>query len=303
MKRSLKALIALGCASLAATPAFAHAVAGSRIFPATISTDDPGVSDELSLPTVATLKNGDDPSARETDYSFEYAKTITPSFGLSIDGSWVDAAQSGGARQRGFDNFGVTAKYNFFTNAAHELILSAGLETEIGGSGSKHIADSYTTFTPTFYFGKGLGDLPDSLALLKPLAVTGAVGYSVPSSSYSFDSTGSRNYHEHTVRYGGAIEYSLSYLQANVHDYSLPDFVNRLTPLVEVAIDKPTVNSDQATTGTINPGVIWQGDAWQIGAEAVLPINHSSGTGVGGVIQIHFYLDDILPNTLGKPLL
>jgi hypothetical protein len=302
MNRPLKGLFALACASLAATPAFAHAVAGNRVFPATIATDDPGVADELSLPTISTSNSSDDPSVRETDYSFEYAKTLTEDFGLSIDGTWVDASQPGSPRQRGFDNFGITAKYHFLTNDAHELIMSAGLETEIGGSGASRIADSYTTFTPSLYFGKGMGDLPDSLSLLKPLAVTGVVGYSIPSSSNNIDSTGAPNYHGRALEYGGAVEYSMSYLKANVRDFGLPDFVNRLTPLVEFAIEKPTANSDEATTGTINPGVIWSGDSFQIGAEAMLPINRSSGVGVGAIVQIHFFLDDIMPTTLGKPI-
>ncbi|HEX7776310.1 MAG TPA: hypothetical protein VF449_07260, partial [Parvibaculum sp.] len=77
MNRPLKGLFALACAGLAATPAFAHAVAGNRVFPATIATDDPGVADELTLPQVSTMRSSDNPSMRETDTSFEYAKTIT----------------------------------------------------------------------------------------------------------------------------------------------------------------------------------------------------------------------------------
>lgn len=302
MNRSLKGIVALACAGLVATPAFAHAIAGNRLFPVTLATDDPGVADELSLPTISTMRSSDDPSVRETDYSFEYAKTITEKLGISINGNWADISESGSPQTRGFNNFGVTLKYNFLTNDAHELIMSAGLETEIGGSGAKRIADGYTTFTPTFYFGKGFGDLPDSLSVLKPLAITGVVGYGLPSSSYRLDEFGGRDYHARTFEYGGAIEYSLSYLKANVHDYGLPDFVNRLTPLVEFAIEKPTANSEGATTGTINPGLIYSGDSFQIGAEAMLPINRSSGTGMGAIVQVHFFLDDIFPNTLGKPI-
>ena len=302
MKNSISGLVALSCAMLAATPVFAHAIAGNRVFPVTLATDDPGVADELSLPTISTSRSSDDPSVRETDYGFEYSKTITEKFGISIAGTYVDINDPSGQRQRGFNNFGVTLKYNFLTNAPHELIMSAGLETEIGGSGAKRIADSYTNFTPTFYFGKGFGDLPDSLALFKPLAITGVVGYSIPSSSNNIDDTGNPNYHPRGLGYGGAIEYSMRYLAANVHDYGLPDFVNRLTPLVEFAIDRPTANTDQATTGTINPGVLYSGDSYQIGVEAMVPVNRSSGTGVGAIVQLHFFLDDIFPDTLGKPI-
>src|SRR5271165_3322101 len=67
------------------TPAFSHAVCGDRIFPATLAIDDPGVGDELALPTVSWTPT--DPytsSPQELDATFSWTKTITPSLGLSI---------------------------------------------------------------------------------------------------------------------------------------------------------------------------------------------------------------------------
>ena len=49
-------------------------------------------------------------------------------------------------------------------------------------------------------------------------------------------------------------------------------------------------------------GVIWISTYFQVGAEAVLPVNHASGTGVGFLGQLHLYLDDMFPTTIGKPL-
>ena len=40
----------------------AHEIVGNRFFPATLGIDDPGVNDELSLPTVDSFKTGDDPT-------------------------------------------------------------------------------------------------------------------------------------------------------------------------------------------------------------------------------------------------
>jgi hypothetical protein len=56
------------------------------------------------------------------------------------------------------------------------------------------------------------------------------------------------------------------------------------------------------TTGTINPGVIWVGNYFQVGLEAIVPINRASGSGVGVLAQLHLYLDDIFPRTIGQPL-
>ena len=62
------------------TAASAHCFVGARFMPATLNVDDPCVADELSLPTVSMFKNGDDPSARQTDISAEFSKRITETF-------------------------------------------------------------------------------------------------------------------------------------------------------------------------------------------------------------------------------
>ena len=62
-------------------PAYPHAVCGDRIFPATIAIDDPGVQDELALPTVSYVPFNST-GAHEWDASFSWTKTITP--GLSV---------------------------------------------------------------------------------------------------------------------------------------------------------------------------------------------------------------------------
>ena len=72
------------CGAVAAlwlTPAYPHAVCGDRIFPATLAIDDPGVLDELTLPTVSWVPYNSD-GAHEWDASFSWTKTITP--GLSV---------------------------------------------------------------------------------------------------------------------------------------------------------------------------------------------------------------------------
>jgi hypothetical protein len=97
----------------------------------------------------------------------------------------------------------------------------------------------------------------------------------------------------------------MPYLKSSVVDLGLPDFVNRLIPLVEANLQTPvgnTFTSGVKTTGTINPGVIWVGKTFQFGIEALIPINRESGSNVGVIAQLHFYLDDIDPRGIGKPI-
>jgi hypothetical protein len=69
------------------------------------------------------------------------------------------------------------------------------------------------------------------------------------------------------------------------------------------ASDGPgTAPSDIQTAWTMAPGVIWMADWYQVGMEALVPLNKAAGTNVGVIAQFHVFLDDLLPNTLGKPI-
>jgi hypothetical protein len=162
----------------------AHCIVGNRFFPATLTVDDPCVADELSLPTVAAFKNGDDPSAQEVDISGEYSKTITPRFGISFEEEWIHLDIPHGGTASGFDNLGTSFKYQIAKAPASEFALSVSLDVDWGGTGAKEVdAESFTTLTPTVFAGKGFGFMPESLKLLRPFALTAQVGYAVPTKS------------------------------------------------------------------------------------------------------------------------
>src|SRR5689334_10300576 len=67
----LFASYSLGAIVGGASPAVAHGVVGQRFFPATLTTDDPFVADELSLPTVTHQKTSTDPSVKQTDINVD----------------------------------------------------------------------------------------------------------------------------------------------------------------------------------------------------------------------------------------
>ncbi len=123
------------------------------------------------------------------------------------------------------------------------------------------------------------------------------MGYAIPSRSHDGLSGNAK-----VLRSGLVLEYSLPYLASHVKDYGFADFVNQLTPLVEASFQSPVGNGGGKTTGTVNPGVIWSARHYQVGAEATLPINRDSGRGVGFVVQLHFFLDDLFPRSIGKPI-
>jgi len=290
-------LIAVGFPRSAA----GHGFAGARFFPATLSTDDPFVNDELSLPTVSTIKTEE---GRETAIAVDVAKRITPNLGIELGEEFTVLNPKDEHQTSGFGNLELSAKYQFLTNAEHEAILSFGAEVEIGGTGQQRVeADSFSTWTPAFFFGKGLGDLPGPLSLLRPAAVTGLVGLAIPSSASTRTTDGEIEQNPNVLQYGFALEYSLIYLQEQVKDVGLSAPFDRLIPLVEFSFETPLNRGESGqTTGTINPGVIWSSKYIQFGVEAIVPINKRSGESVGVIGQVHFYLDDLFPRSLGRPL-
>jgi len=273
--------------------AFAHGIIGARFFPATLTIDDPFVADEMSLPTISTLRSSDDPSVRETDTSVDISKRLSRNLGIGAGATYKYLKSDDGSTIQGLDNFASNVQYVFFNNPDHEALSSLKLNWDMGGTGNVAVGDKFSRFTPSVLFGKGLSDLPDSLRYLKPLAFTGTFGSAFPTRRTDED-TGKPI--AQVAQWGFTVQYSLQYLQANVKDIGLVQPLNRMIPLVEIPLQTPWDGDQKGkTTGTVNPGFIWFGRTIQLSLEAQVPINQASGKGVGAIGQIHFYLDDIAP--------
>lgn len=298
MRLRYLSMASLGALALPGAPAFAHAVCGDRVFPATLIMDDPGVGDELSLPTIQYAPvpaSGGNPSGHDVDYGYEWDKTITRDLGFAINGDYF--TQGGAGRNlHGWDNLTVTLKDELPCSESHEFMMSVGVIRDFAGTGSSQLLQTHaiataSDTTPTLYVGKGLGDLP--IGYLRPLAVTGEAGYQIS------DEPGVT---PNQWNYAAALQYSIPYLQQHVRAFDLPAFVARLVPLVEISLSSP---DDGPTTGTIAPGILYEADTWQAGAEALIPANGATRQieGTGFIVQFHLFLDDLLPNSLGKPLI
>ena len=306
------AALALITAWLPLGSASAHCIVGNRFFPATLNVDDPCVADELSLPTISSFSTGDQPPARQLDISGEFSKRITDDFAISVGSTWSRISMPGAPVAYGFQNLETAFTYQVIRNPEHEFAMTAGLNIEWGSTGAASVgAERFNSYAPTINFGKGFGDLPDSAGWLRAFALTGSIGYAIPGSSSttsmdpdSGDVTVTQN--PRFLQWGGSLQYSMPYLKSAVVDLGLPDFVNRLVPIVEAQFVTPVANTSDSgtkTTGTINPGIIYVGKMYQVGVEAIVPINRDSGGNVGVMGQLHFYLDDIFPNGIGRPII
>lgn len=276
--------------------AAAHVVCGDRVFPTTLTMDDPGVSDELSLPTLLFTPT---PSGETNAYGFEWDKTITQDLGFAINGD--QAAQfSPTTTLRGWDDTTVTLKDHHPCSPSvenhKELSWSVGVIRLIPGTGSTQLRDAGAIPTvgftaPTFYIGKGLGSLRD--AGLRPLALTGEISRVIS------DRT---SVSPNAWNYAASLQYSMPYMQQHIKALNIPNWMTRTTPIVEFAMTTPDGGTP---TGTISPGLLYDANNWQLGAEAIMPANHTThlGQGTGFVIQFHVFLDTYYKSWFGRPII
>jgi hypothetical protein len=285
-------------AAVPAAKAMAHAVCGDRVFPATLIMDDPGVNDELSLPTIQYLpipaSNGT-PSGYSLDYAWEWDKTVTRDLGFAFNDDYF-TRRGAGQNLNGWDNLTITLKDQPPCDEAQELMFAFSVIREFARTGSSLLVNSgvigsVSNTAPTIYFGKGWGNLP--IGYFRPLAVTGELGYQISDSPPTSPDQ---------WNYAASLQYSMPYLQQHVKALNIPAFFTHLVPLVEFAMSTPTTGP---TIGTIAPGVLYEAATWQAGVEALIPASAATRQlqGTGFIVQFHLFLDDIFPESLGKPLI
>ena len=284
---------------------WAHGFAGKRFFPTTFQVEDPFVSDEFSV-LFGHIK---EPEGKTTEVEMEYSKRIFPNLGISLGESYIHQDFSEGGSESGFGNLEVGLKYQFFTSEEHETILSFGAGMEIGGTGTRRIgAESFSVISPALFFGKGFGDLPESMNFLRPFAITGVVGPNVPTRSSNVstnEETGETEVERNpnTLTWGFTVQYSLQYLQSFVKDVGLGVPFNRMVLITEFPMETCiSADCEGQTTGMVNPGIVWLGKYLQLGLAAQIPINARTGKNVGVLGLVHFFIDDLFPKSIGRPM-
>jgi hypothetical protein len=301
MKQHTCAVALAAACAVVSHPATAHVVVGNRVFPVTLTFDDPGVGDEATLPQFAYPPT---PSGQNRyEFQWEYDKTITPTTALIYNQGWDILQQQGMKTHTGLENAVLTGKWQAITLPRTESVISLGVMYEFpGGAATQSIGGNETGATlPTFYFGQGLGALP--IGLLRPLAITGELSYSIP--DHRLNTTGDNGGQPFFWAGGLSLQYSIPYLQSQVKAIGLPDFFGRLIPLVELDWFSPAAGpaSGYPETLTVAPGVIYMGDTYQVGLEALIPANSAAGHNIGVIMQVHFFFDDLFPHSLGRPIL
>lgn len=251
--------------------------------------------------------------SRATALGVGFEKRITADLGVDLEGAYKRLERAPQGNAYGFDNIEASLKYQLSLDDPHEFLFSLGVTREFGGSGAANVgAEAVSATTPAIYFGKGSGDLPDGLKYLRPLAITGVLGYRIADersrSTVRIDQQGGAPMLDvdrtpDQIVAGLAVEYSLGYLQGNVAYLGLPSIIGRLTPLVEVKLATPVGTSfGTPTTATIAPGLIYSQRGIDFALEALIPATRQSGTHVGFIASLNIPFDALLPVAASKPL-
>src|SRR4030088_2107509 len=286
------------------------AYVGDRFFASTLATTVPTAADFYNPPYFVKLP--DTATTREVDIPTTYSRLVTKDLGVFFTETFRVIEDANRGTRSGFDNLVIGTQYQLYTNPEYQFVVTVGGTAAIGGTGSPGIAASFSTLTPTVYIGKGFGDLPDSLAWLRPLTVSSTVAVAVPTASTSLGTidslradagaftslmtvpsgatTLSETINPKILQLGFALEYSLVTNQYTGPNRTGTRYPDGWVPLIEFTTATP-LNGPLAgeANGTINPGVIWVNRYLQVGIEAIIPMNTQSARALGVRAQAHLY--------------
>ena len=277
----LNATIFLICIQISPS-VLAHGIAGNRYFPPTIVVDDPYAANEAHGVVGRTPNIGVGNTNTSAGNVALIGAGIEPAdgFGIALDGVYRQPNANLTPQANGFDNLYYTVKKELDINDEHEFAITIGVTGQVSRTGGKG-SDTYSTYSPTIYYAKGFGDLPNSMDIFKPFALTGILGYQMPTEQAQ----------PKAFNWGFTVQYSFLYLDRYVRPTGWNDFFNRLVAVVEFPMQTClTTRCAGQVTGSVNPGLVWAGEHFNLSAEAVFPVNSQSGASNGVLFQIHKYL-------------
>ena len=258
-------------------------------FPKTLIFDEPGIDDEVSLPTVlVTPQYG----GNETDADFELDKRLTTRLSLQDNIGYTQVPRPTQKRGEGWQNSSATLKFIVFSNHDSEQLVSLSLIRSFGGSGARQIDSTpVSNTTGAINFGQGFASLTHE-DMLKPLALTGSTGFLIP------DQEGRGDFQQALL--SASLQYSFEVLSGTPGGQSLPHFLRPLIPIVEYSLTLPVKGGGH--NSLLAPGLIYAGGEFQLAAEALIPMTKKAGRHAGFIAQLNIALETLGIPALARPL-
>jgi hypothetical protein len=274
--------------------AHAHGVVGQRSFIEPFITEDVNPKNEF---VIARPEWDHSRDGRTLSLGFGLEKKISDRFSLTLDSEWDDITPKprDEPHASGFNNLGITLKYAFFINPEHEAITSVALESTAPTGTEQVGAEKDWSFKPFLLYGKGAGDLPNTLKYLRPLAVQGDAGFEI---STDQDRTT-------TLAHNIAVEYSIPYLQSFVRDFGLRWPFNALIADTEFNFEHGVNGEEHGKTAAfVTPGFVYMDRYVEVGVAGRFPLNARAHEELdwGIVWIVDIFIDDIFPWTRWQPI-
>lgn len=285
----------------------AHGIAGNRLFPGTLTFDDPAVADEFTGPILSRQKHPvpGGPVVLDTSVSAAISRILIPGLAIGADSVWTEHDADDGSSVQGIGATHLSVKGQLYENDPHETLLAASLSWGVGGVGNPDLhAHTYNTLEPGLSFGRGFGDLPHALGWLRPFGIAGGLVVDFPLAGKSRRaSDGALADNPIIVHTGFALEYSTLYLTDRfTGGPPTEEPLHQFVPLVEFQFDSPLNGGfGTKTAATVNPGLSYTAQTWQVSAEAIVPLN-SLGGSAGFRVGVLLFLDDLIPSLFGRPV-
>ncbi|MGC2494633.1 hypothetical protein [Candidatus Binatus sp.] len=283
----MKLLVVLVIASILLYATLVRADPPSRSFVGNFIGNDATVENYLSI------SGGVDRTQNFESLYLE--KTISSDASFSLFVGYQRLEQEGeDAAVSGFSNLGLGYKHLLLALPADGFVLTINptLELPVGDS---RVSETHPRAGGDLLFQKGFGDLPESLAILRPAGIEGDAGF-------ESKVTGAR---DDLLNADLELEYSLGYLDANVAAGSVPMLLRDLTPHLDFDYAQylSAHNNSSAPDLELTPAIAWMNDTFEVNLGAQIALNRaSSGTGpVAFVWLLGVSYDQLLPALGWKP--
>jgi hypothetical protein len=291
--RGVSAALALALTAALAGEAAAHGIVGQRSFIEPFVTEDVNPKNEF---VIARPERDFGAEEKVWSYGFGLEKKLSDDLSLTLDSEWLHISPRDPEEEptSGFGNLGIMLKYALYRCEQHEGIVSFAVEAEAPTGSADVGAERDSAFRPFFLYGKGLGDLPEGLGLLRAFAVQGDFGPEISTD------------HETTTAFVHdiAIQYSIPYLQSSVKDVGLRWPFANLLPVVEFNFEHGVKGEESGTMSAIvTPGLVYM-DQWvELGVAGRFPLNDTAREEIdpGVIFIVDLFIDDLLPWTRWQP--
>ena len=257
-----------------------------RDFPKTLIFDEPGIDDEVSLPTLLRTPQHA-PYGTQTDIDFELDKRLTTWLSLQINIGYTALPNPHGT-DAGWQNSAATLKFITYQDHEAEQLVSVSLTREFGRSGAVHVgAAPFGASTAAVNFGQGFSPVFPA-TLLAPFAITGSAGVLLPDRQEAAQ-----------AMLSASAQYSFDVLMGGVAGRGLPAALRPLIPIVECVYTGP---GSTRMRGLLAPGLIYAGRGYQLAAEALVPLTRAAGNHPGFIAQLNISLSRFGVPALARPL-